>query len=791
MLKNYLLVAWRNMKRNKGYFFIHVIGLSVGLAATLLAFVFVLDELSYDQFHGKKDRIYRLNKVVTEADGSTTLTSESSGLMGPTMRDEFPEIEEIVRYEPWFDEVLLYRDDQNVFVNEGDFAFADSTFFKVFDFRLLKGDAATALGRPATVVITREVAQVLFGDEDPIGKKITGFGSTELEVTGIIESAPRNSHIQFAAVASWGTSEQLGFSFMNNWIAQALVTYLVLKEGADPKHLEAKFPNFMQRHMPTRVDRYHLYLQPFNDLYLGSTHMFSRMQKQGSKEFIYLLCVVALFVLAIACINYINISTSKATRRGLEVGLRKTLGARQRQLMQQFLGESILVTSMAGLLALLITDISIPFFNELAGRSLEAGLLLDWKVMAGLLALIVVVALVSGAYPALILASFKPVAVLKSSTQNRLSGHWPRYVLIAFQFVMSIMMIAGALLVNDQIQYVLSKDLGFNKDQIIVVPLTPGLQRNPLGFAERVRSFSSVEQVSVCRDVLGGGHSSTMVVPEGMTENLETKMFRVDGHYQETFGIRMAEGRFFDYRLASDSNAFLVNQSFVDHAGWENPLQHTIRFEGDTVNYSVIGVMEDFHFSSLKSAVEPLIMWIDSRAFNMAIRYHGSETSTLLAFLEQEWKARENRYPFTYRFVDDQFASMYQSEQKLFRTIFVFAILSILIACLGLYGLVSFTLEQRTKEIGIRKVLGATVSDIAMMVNKQFAWLVMVAAVIAVPATIYIGSGWLNSFAFHTELNEMVFVFAVAATLMITILAVSIQSIRAATSNPVKSLRQE
>lgn len=797
MVKNYLLAAARNFRRNKPHTVINMIGLGLGLMAGFLAIMFVLDEQSFDRFHTKRDRLYRLNKINIEPDGSETLTAETSGMMGPTMVQEFPEAEAAVRFRPWFDEVVLTNGDRNFVVADGRCSFADSTFFQVFDFRLVRGDAAHVLDRPQTIVLTESVANALFGSEDPVGKSVTGLQGIQFEVTGIAAAPPAKSHLQFGALMSWSTTTpQLGvfpMDWMNNWIAQGINTYVLLKDNKSELAVEGKFPKFMQDHMPTRVDKYKLYLQPFADVYLNSYNVMSgEMQKSGNQQYIFMFSIIAAFLLFIACVNYVNISTSKATRRAREVGMRKTLGAARRQLVMQFLGESFLLTALSVVLAVALLYLALPQFNSLAGKELTMSLLLDVRVIAAIVGLFIVVTVASGLYPAFVISAFKPAAVLKASQGGSLAGNWARYALITFQFAISIMMLAGTLLVKDQIQFVMSKDLGFDKEHVLVVNLTDDIVQYRNVLQNDVDAFPGVVSTSVGRMALGAGGSSTYIVPEGFGPNeVEARMFPVDGNFLETYGLQMAAGHFFEKGSASDSGSFIINEALARRLKWDNPLQKTIRFAEDQPARPVIGVLKDFNFWSLHEDIDPLIMWVSGRpGSRLSVKFSGNP-GPLLDFLGEQWKKYESRYPFNYYFLDQQLAQSYSSEKKLFETVVTFAGLSILVACLGLYGLVSYTIEQRTREFGIRKVLGASVASLNILVNKKFVLLTGVAALIAVPVVIPVMTGWLKKFAFHIEIGPGVFLIAVAITLAITVLAVSIQAIRVATTNPAQALRHE
>jgi putative ABC transport system permease protein len=804
MIKNYLLSAARNFRRNKLHTFINIVGLGLGLMAGFLAIMFVLHEQSFDQFHTKRDRLYRLNKINIEPGGGESLTAETSGMMGPTLVEEFPEVEAAVRFRPWWDEIVLSNDEKNVVIKEQWSAFADSTFFLVFDFDLLRGDPKNVLVRPQTIVLTETLAKSLFGDEDPIGKSVIGMEGTTFEITGIVATPPSKSHIQFEALMSWSTTTpQLGsipMDWMNNWIAQGINTYVLMKDlpagqpgTTSEQVVESKLPKFMSDHMPTRADKYRLYLQPFNEVYLNSYNVMSgEMQKSGNQQYIYMFSVIAGFVLAIACINYINISTSKATRRAREVGMRKTLGASRRQLVYQFLGESFLITALSVSLALLLMFFAIPHFNELAGKELTMSLLLDPRVTMGIVTLMVVVAVASGLYPSFIISAFKPAAVLKASQGGRLTGNWARYTLITFQFAISIVMIAGTLLVRDQIHFVMSKDLGFDKEHILVVNLTDDVAQHRDVLQNNVDAFPGVLHTSVARTALGQGGASTYIVPEGFgPDEIEVRMFPVDGNFLETYDLKMADGHFFEPGSSRDSGSFIINEALARRLKWDEPLQKTIRFAEDQPAQPIIGVLKDFNYFSLYDEVDPLVMWVSARTpRRLSVRFTG-DPSPLVEFLGDEWKKYEARYPFNYFFLDQQLAQSYASEKKLFETVLTFAGLSIVVACLGLYGLVSYTIEQRTKEFGIRKVLGASVASLNFLVNRKFVMLTCLAAVVAIPAVVPLMNDWLEKFAFRISIGPGVFIFAVMITLAITVLAVSIQAIKVAMTNPADALRHE
>lgn len=796
MIKNYLLAAARNFRRNKLHTFINISGLGLGLMAGALSIMFVLDELSFDKFHSKSDRLFRLSKINKETNGSSTLTAETSGMMGPTMLQEFPEVDNYTRFLPWFDELVLTYNDKNFTAPPRTVPFVDSTFFQIFDFELVRGNEREVLNRPQTIVLTESTANALFGNEDPIGKLIVGMNAQQFEVTGIMKNPPAKSQMQFNALVSWtSTVPNMGsvpMEFMNNWIAQAINTFILLKSADNETAIEAKLPKFMQDHMPTRVDKYQLYLQPYGDVYLKSADMAgNRMTLSGNIQYIYLFMMIAGFILLIACINYINISTAKAARRSKEVGMRKALGAAKRQLIFQFLGESLLLTFLAIVIAVILLNFTIPLFNDIAGKQITMQMLLDWRVAAGVLGLAGIVGTLSGIYPALIVSGFKPATVLRG-TMAKSGGQWARNALITFQFVVSIVMIAGTLLMQQQIGYLFEKDLGFDKEHILVVNLTDDLMAKREVIQQATDNFPGVQSTSVGRTALGQGGASTYIIPEGFgPDEIEARMFPVDGNFQKTYGLEMTEGRFFEQGSSSDSASVIINEALARRLNWNSSVEKTIRFNVDQPAMPVIGVLKDFNFGTLYKDVDPLIMWVSGRNLRkFSIRFT-NDPQPLLEFLQAQWKQYEARYPFNYYFLDQEFAKSYSSEQKLHKTVLTFAGLSIFIACLGLYGLVSFIIEQRTKEFGIRKILGASSANINFLVNKKFVMLVGVASLIAIPILIPLMNNWLQKFAFRIDVGPSVFVYAIAATLAITIAAVSVQVVKVAMGNPAKALKQE
>lgn len=797
MLYHYLLTGIRILKKYRAHSFINIFGLSLGLAGAMLSILFVIDEFSFDRFHSKGDRIFRINKVVTGPDGSTEKNAESSGLLGPTMAGEQGEIEKVVRYSPSYIEVVLSHEDKNYIIKEMELVYTDSTFFQVFDFEWVEGNAATALSRPATMVINEELAASLFGNTSPIGKSVIGIEGVEFEITGVIKAPPRNSHLQFKGLMSWSSTQTEGSPIFQSWMnritPQGIATYLLLKDPADKQKIEQAFPDFMARHMPDQKDRYAYYLQPFFDTYLQSSDVSGlRMSKMGSLGFIYLFSIIAGFILIIACINYLNISIARASKRAKEVGMRKSLGAGKGQLLTQFLGESFLFTGVASLLSVGLLFLAIPQFNELLDKSLTISLLLDKQVILLLCALIVIVTFLSGAYPAMVIASFKAITTLKGLTKTSAAGIASRHTLILIQFCISIAIISGTVIIYQQVKMVLDRDLGFDKENVLVINMSRDVREKKDIFADEIRRLSGVESVSVCNMALGGGSYTTMVIPEGFNPNeVESRMFAVDYEFADTYRLKMQSGRFFDRDRASDSLAIVINETMERRLKWDNAIDKVIKLEEEGPAYRVIGIVSDFHFKPLYEEIEPFIMFINvERGRNASVRFSGNP-SNLLPGLESAWKTFETKYPFNFYFVDARLNQAYQSEERLLRAVIIFGSISIILSCLGLYGVVLFMLEQKTKEIGIRKVMGATLSNIMVLISRRFVLIILLSGLVATPLVMWQINKWLSKFTIKIDLTFYPFLISVMLIALIAFGTMALQIIRVGKQSPTISLKEQ
>ncbi|MDX1941607.1 MAG: ABC transporter permease [Saprospiraceae bacterium] len=795
MLNHYLTIVKRIIFRQRAYFLINTAGLVLGLTAVLLAFVFISDESSYDAFHSKADRIVRANKWVKAPTGERDNTAETPGMMAAALETDFPEVEVAAHFAPWFDPVLLSKEERNLEVEN--FAFADAKFFEIFDFELQSGNAKEALNAPGQALLTPKVAQALFGNEDPIGKTFLGIEDKTFTVTGIIEEAPRRSHIQYDVIASWASTTPesgfLDFSFMNNWLGQTVYTYALLSENADIAALDKKMPDFVKRYMSNRTDSYSFYFQPLQEVYLHNYDIrFLRGMKAGSAPFVRMFMIIASLILVIACFNYVNISTAKSLSRAKEVGVKKVMGARRSNLFAQFLSETTVFVSISALLALGLAYYILPVFNQVFARAIPQALLVTPGTLAFLSGTIAITSLFAGFYPGMVLSRFRPITVLRSNSKTGGANPLPRQILTTGQLTLSVALIASTLILNRQFDYFMNKDLGFDREQVLMMSTPPGILANLDAYRNTLKAIPGIESVSICQAGAGPGTFGSTVFPEGSDgKEVSIQIFRVDTAFLETYGMEMAEGRYFSPDLVTDQEALIVNEAMVQQMGWENPLERTIQFSEGGPKIPIIGVVKDFHFNSFHQAISPLMMYLDARKSNISVRVDQKNVAATIQALAAAWKQFEPRYPFKYEFVDEHFASQYAAEQRSSRIFIVFSIVAIFIACLGLYGLTAFNISQRVKEIGIRKVLGASVGSIVMLFHKRLIYLTIIAFVLATPIAYYFTAQWLERFAYTAKMGWSIYLFAGIVTLLVASVAVLAQSIRAAVANPVESLRSE
>jgi len=809
MLKNYFKIALRNLRKNPGYSFINIFGLALGMGVSILILLYVQYEMSFDAYHDKSDRIVRVSREWFNQNGETSLhLGHVAPPFAPLLEEDFEgTVQEAVRF---FQVSPLMRYDEKSFV-ENWFFFADSEVFEVFSWKMLKGDPSTALTFPDGIVLTESTAEKYFGEEDPMGKSLElEFQGTQLpfQVKGIVEDVPPNSHFRFDFLASmepvvqfYGGLEQM----MQNYGSNNFATYLLLPESYDYENLQAQIPDFINRHLtsfggPDREpsDVTMLNLWPLTDIHLHSS-LDSEIEANGNIEYVYLYTAIALFILLIACINFMNLSTARSSKRAVEVGLRKVVGADRSSLIKQFIGESMILAFLALLGALVLVYLILPYFNAFLNSELSFNVFEQWSQFVGLAAIVLFVGLIAGSYPAFFLSGFQPASVLKGSFKVSGSHQRFRSVLVVTQFAISIALIASMAIVYNQLDFMRTKDLGFDKENIVVLSSSNEITSNYENVRQRLLGHPGIVNVSVSSRVPSGrllDSQDTQAEVNGELQQINTRIadIHVSHNFMETFGIELVAGRNFDINLASDSTeAFILNESAVRAIGWssaEEAIDKEFRYGGRSGR--VIGITNNFNFESLHQSIAPIVFLIpQDRIRNVAVKIRDNMRTETLDYLEEQWATLRPGYPFDYYFVENNFNEQYASEERLGQLFGYFSILAVVIAALGLFGLASFTAQQRIKEIGIRKVLGAKVSQIVLLLSGKFTFLVMLAFLFAVPVTWLAMKQWLQEFAYQIDMSLWTFLMAGGLALTVAWATISYQSVKAALTNPVNSLRSE
>ncbi len=807
MIRNFLTVAIRNLRRNKAFSAINISGLALGIATCLLILLFVGHELSYDRYNEKADRIVRVT-FQARMDGGLIKEANVMPPVGPALKRDFPEVLQATRIRTYGKPRLVNGD--KIF-REDVFAFVDSNFFRFFTIPLLRGDAATALIQPNSIVITKAVARKYFGTEDALGKTIVFKEDlAPMKVTGIIDEVPENSHFHFSLFASMSGLKEAGDP---TWLSSNFYTYLLLPKNYDRRKLEAQLPREIDKYMGPQLQKamgisladlrkagnsFNLLLQPLTDIHLHS-NLTGEIEPNGDIQYVYIFSVIAVFMLLIACINFMNLSTASASKRAREVGIRKVLGSLKGQLVGQFLAESLVLTAIAMVLAFALVYISIPLFNQLTGQTLSVKWTSTPWVIPALIGFGLFTGLLAGSYPAFFLSSFNPIAVLKGRLTGGKGGSRLRSVLVVFQFIISISLIIGTGVVYRQLSFIRHQRLGYNRDQVIVIQEAYWLGKNIDAYRQELLSDPRVANVSRSSYLPAGltNGSNYLVNPDGnASQTVKTVCYDdIDERYIPTMGMELAAGRNFSRTFGTDSSAVIVNETAASVFGWgPNALGHTLAHTDDNGArkvYRVIGVVKDFHFRSFHELIAPLVMELGVDYTNMIVRTRTSDYAGLLADMKKKWKEASAQAPFSYSFLDERFSDSIKAEESIGRILGIFAGLTIFVACLGLFGLATFTAEQRTKEIGIRKVLGADARTIVALLSKDFLRLVGLAFLIAAPVTWLFANRWLQDFAYRVNISWWIFALAAALTLAITLLTISLRAVRAAVANPVDSLRME
>lgn len=803
MFKNHLAIALRNVGKQKWYSVINILGLGIGMACCVLILLFIQDELSYDQFHERKDRIYRLAESATIG-GRFLEAAVTPAPWGPALANDYPMVEKALRLKPPGSRWLIRHEDKRFY--EKGFYFADSTVFDVLTVPLVLGTPSTALTAPHTVVFSESMAKKYFGGENPIGKNITGDGTYNFTVTGVMRDLPKNSHFQFDFLASYASLAADSLygepaTFQTQGFNHSFYTYLLLTEGTDPSELQDVFPEFLEKYLGDQLRSFGVvatpFLQPIADIHLHS-NIEAELGPNSDITYIYMFSSMAIFMLLIACINFMNLATARSAHRAQEVGIRKVLGAYRSQLISQFVGESLIMSVLALFVALVLVYLLLPFFNELSGKQMVMTYNSAWMIPS-LIAIVLGVGIVAGGYPAFFLSSFRPVAVLQGALKAGASNAIMRKVLVVVQFAISIIMIIGTGVVFSQLDYMQNKKLGFEKEHVIVtrLPDADAVAGFP-SFKDAIMQYPEILNVSNSTSVPGEVTSVTIINPEGVPPDQSPTYIILSGDYEflDVMQMEMAEGRYFSKDFPSDSTACVINEETVRSLGWEEPLGKTFRFSGapDNPPMEVIGVVKDFHMRSLHQAIEPLMMTFPRFGVGpyVSIKTQGKDIQGTLKILQEQWSTVYPNHPvMEYSFLEEDYAKQYEAEQRLGSVFMSVSALTILIACMGLFGLASFMAEQRTKEIGVRKVLGATISDIVMLLSRDFTKLVLISFVVGAPIVYYLMDLWLQAFPYRTEMDPLLFVLAGVGALLISWLTVGYQALRAATTNPADALQYE
>ncbi len=805
MLKNYLKVALRNLWKNKAFSAINIIGLAAGLAVCLLIVLYVVDELSYDKYNKNADRIYRLDADIYFND-TQAIFAVAPDPLAITLKREYPAVEEMVRVN-YQKDVLIKKDNQNV--QDHNVGYADSTFFKVFTVPMIAGDPSTALREPNSIVIDKTTAKKYFNSTDVIGKILRVDDNTDCKITGVIKDIPRQSHFHFHFLRPRGKDN-------DSWLSNNTFNYILLKPGVSQaemqKNVDATISKYIGRDLEEQLhsslkdleskgNHFIYHMMPLTDIHLRSDKSYE-IEANGNITYVYIFSVIALFILFIACVNFMNLSTARSANRAKEVGIRKVAGSLRSHLISQFLTESVLLSFFSLLFAIGIAALLVPLFNQLAAKEMSVTTLFSTWLFPVMIALVFLVGLLAGSYPAFYLSSFKPIEVLKGKVAKGFKNSWLRSGLVVFQFCISIALIIGTIIIYEQLNYIRSRKIGYDRDQVLVIRNAYYLDNQIHTFRNELLNIPGVANASISGDL----PTNTGFDNEGWFRDAAMDAsravvltnFYIDDNYIPTLGMEIKQGRNFSKDFPTDSLGVILNEAAVKVLGYKDPFKETLyrpNFYDNGIHgslaYHVVGVVKDFNFSSMHQAVGPLIIVKGDNWGAIAARIDTKNISSIINAIKNKWAGMVPAQPFNYTFMDADFENVYTAEQRTGKLFITFALFAILIGCLGLFGLVTYAAEQRIKEIGVRKVLGASVSGIVAMLSKDFAKLILIASLIAFPIAWWAMHKWLQSFAYRITISWWVFVVAGATALVIALLTVSFQAIRAALANPVRSLRTE
>ncbi|MBD1365996.1 ABC transporter permease [Mucilaginibacter sp. ZT4R22] len=808
MFRNYIKTAFRSLLKNKGFTAINILGLALGLGACLLIVFYVVDELSYDLYNTKSERIYRVNADLKLGENR----KDYAVVMPPlakTLVAEYPYVEDAVRIKNAY---TMHVKKGEVNMVENKVAFADPSLFNVFTLPMISGDSKTALAEPNSVVVTESTAKKYFDKTDVVGKMMILNDNQNFKITGVIKDVPKNSHFNvdfFLSMATWGDSRS------NAWLRNDYNTYVLLKDVKDAKKLGGSFDALLQKfsgdQMKSEIGMsyadfeksgsyFRLNLTPLTDIHLKSNRT-GELSANGTTQYVYIFSAIAIFILLIACVNFMNLSTARSSNRAREVGVRKVLGSPRKYLIAQFLSESIMITFFATVIALFAAVALLPLFNQLAGKDIaitQATLL--WLLPVSAL-IVLVVGSLAGSYPAFFLSAFQPIDVLKGKLSAGFKGGGLRSFLVVFQFGISVFLIIGTLIINNQLNYIQTTNLGFNRNQVLIIQNAYELNKSTKNFKEELSQLPGVAGVTMTNFLPVSGNRGTSIYFKDATLDQKNSIFpqswEVDADWIPTLDMKMAAGRNFDKGRLSDSGAVIINEAAAKFLGYKNPLNQTLYKSlggktelSNTVKYEVIGVVKDFHFSSLHDKIEPVIIRLGENNGAVSLRVNTANLPALMSQIKTKWTSF-SPVQMNFSFMDQDFDASYRSEQRVGTIFIIFTTLAIIIACLGLFGLAAYAAEQRTKEIGIRKVLGADVSAIVAMLSKDFVKLVVISIAVASPLAWYCMHLWLQDFAYRINIQWWVIAAAGLTAILIAVVTVSFQAIKAALANPVNSLKNE
>jgi len=803
MFENYLKTTFRNFWRYRGYTLINLMGLAIGIATCIIIFTYISYELSYDKFYDHYEDIYRVSVKGRFAEDFFDV-AVSMPPLPVELKKDYPEVRSYTRIDKHEENVFFSVDDKRFYV-EGLY-FVDTAFFDVFTFKLQRGDPTTALSEPCSLILSQEMAKKCFGEEDPMGKILRLNDQVSMKVTGLLGDIPANCHLKFTMLGSLSTLiKEAPRQYIDNWGSLFLHSYIRLNPGTDVEAFSEKIKRTIGEAFGEAAEQYNIemipYLQPVSGIHLHSNLM-AELEPNSNISYIYIFSAVAVFILIIACINFMNLSTARSTKRAREVGMRKVSGATRNQLIWQFLGESLLLSLMGMILAFAIVEALMPFFNNLTGLELDSSLHRPFTVLVAFV-LTLFVGLLAGAYPAFVLSSFQPIKAIRGDLYKGMKGSMMRNLLVVVQFSISIALLVSTWLIYKQMQYISQKNMGFDQENLVLIPLKADrLKDQGKTLKAEFAQLPVVKQISLTSSTPGRSIDGQGYVPEGIDSKSPWILYtlRADYDFMDVFGMKLKEGRQLSPQYGTDSSAVVINEALVRKLGWEEPLGKKIFSFGDDSDstsrtfLTVVGVVKDFHFKSLHDAIEPSIIILDrDKPDYMAVRLNPGNIEKSVELLRQKWEEVEHAFPFDYYFMKEEYEDLYKSEQKMADLFITFTILAMLIACLGLFGLALFSIEQRTKEIGIRKVLGASVSGLLYRLSREFSKWVLISIIIAWPVAYYLVDNWLTSFAYRIVVLDYIWIFFASGliALAIALLTVLYQAYHAATRDPVDAVKWE